>query len=693
MNLKYLCLLLFALPALMLGIEIGDGSILGLPEPGGNTGAVTIISDGANTSDCTVGGGSDWVACRDTGAAWTKAFPAGDFLDFNADGSPAYLEGRLFYDPDADAMAYYTFDGAVTMQIGQETWVKAKNTEGGPIADGDVVYISGAVGGSGVPTIGLAKGDAAATSNNIGIATMNIADNGIGMVTITGIVRGIDTAGLGEGTLLFLSATVAGGYTATAPVSPNYEASIGVVVADHINNGSIFVFVDHTHLGKGTAAQYKRGDESWQTLEGAVVENTPAGEVAAVTVQAAIDELDTEKAVQAVLAGLTNALSVQQVDPTLIVDVGVIYMEVEAQGGGDVDFIFGNALYTLDCTTGAGSGGKARIALTEGADANNPVENWVSAIVSGPDAILAVSTSHPTGTYANIAIVTVPDDTTFTAEGAYGFQRATESLTLTDNGALHHQREKLREGQAHWVSGTAPTLSIVPGTPDTVHLNTSAGVVRQLHRQTWGATTSSKYYYGNGTSQWDDIADLSAALSTDDGTSMSGKYFNLVVFGAMSKSGSSKVYVNLPTGSYNTAVSAQADANNTAVTSIPAELDSIGFLIARLVLRHQTSGGGDWTEVEVIDLRGSVPSAAGGGTSTVPATEFSDANFDIFNNADPTKNMQIDVSGVAPGTVRTLAVPDASGTIALQSAITATCAAGVASMTVTAGIVTALTCN
>jgi hypothetical protein len=347
----------------------------------------------------------------------------------------------------------------------------------------------------------------------------------------------------------------------------------------------------------------------------------------------------------------------------------------------------------LDCTTGAGSGGKARIALTEGADANNPVQNWVSAIVSGPDAVLAASTSHPTGTYANIAIVTVPDDTTFTAEGAYGFQRATESLTLASKGALHHQREKLREGIADWVSGVAPTLSIVPGTPDAVHLNTSGGVVRQLHRQTWDSTTSSKYYYGNGTSQWDDIADLSAALSTDTGSSMSGKFFNLVIFGAMSKSGSSKVYVNLPTGFYNTAVNAQADPNNTAVTTIPAELNSIGFLIARLVLQHQVSGGGDWTEVEVIDLLGTLPSAAGGGTSTVAATQFSDANFNVFNNADPTAILTLDLSGITTGNIRDLVVPDASGTIALESAINLTCAAGVASMTVTDGIVTALTCN
>jgi len=488
------------------------------------------------------------------------------------------------------------------------------------------------------------------------------------------------TTGFEDGSWFVLKNIGAGAVTVT-PTTSTIDGSATLVL---LSGQSAVIYSDDTNYFSRLVTDDQIASE---------VANTPSGNIAAVEVQAALDELDSEKAIQEVLAGLTNGLSVQQVDPTLLASAGTIYMEVEAQGGGDVDFIFNNALYTLDCTTGAGSGGKARIALSEGADANNPAQNWVTAIVSGPDAILAASTSYPTGTYANIAITTVPDDTTFTAEGAYGLQRATESLTLASKGALHHQREKLRSGLANWTSGVAPTLSIVPGSPDTVHLNTAGGVVRQLHRQTWSATTSSKYYYGNGTSQWDDIADLSAALIEADGSSLSGKYFNLVIFGAMSKSGSSKVYVNLPTGSYNSATNAQADPNNTAVTTIPTELSNIGFLIARLVLRHRVTGGGTWTEVETIDLRGQTPGAAGGGTSTVAATEFSDANFNVFNNTDPTKIVTLDVSGVTPGETSDLIIPDADGTIALQSAITATCAAGVASMTVTAGIVTALTCN
>jgi hypothetical protein len=46
---------------------------------------------------------------------------------------------------------------------------------------------------------------------------------------------------------------------------------------------------------------------------------------------------------------------------------------------------------------------------------------------------------------------------------------------------------------------------------------------------------------------------------------------------------------------------------------------------------------------------------------------YRDANFRILNNADVSKELAFDVSGVTTGTTRTLTVPDASGTIALTT--------------------------
>jgi len=44
---------------------------------------------------------------------------------------------------------------------------------------------------------------------------------------------------------------------------------------------------------------------------------------------------------------------------------------------------------------------------------------------------------------------------------------------------------------------------------------------------------------------------------------------------------------------------------------------------------------------------------------------FSDANFLLYDDADSTKNLAFQLSGITTGTTRTLTVPDKSGTLAM----------------------------
>jgi hypothetical protein len=55
------------------------------------------------------------------------------------------------------------------------------------------------------------------------------------------------------------------------------------------------------------------------------------------------------------------------------------------------------------------------------------------------------------------------------------------------------------------------------------------------------------------------------------------------------------------------------------------------------------------------------------------ASEPADDIFRVVGSADPTKKVAFEVDGLATGTVRTLTVPDASGTIALTTLIGAPC--------------------
>ena len=80
----------------------------------------------------------------------------------------------------------------------------------------------------------------------------------------------------------------------------------------------------------------------------------------------------------------------------------------------------------------------------------------------------------------------------------------------------------------------------------------------------------------------------------------------------------------------------------------------MGFLIARLTLKYTTGASGTWTLTENLDLRSS--GAVGG--SSAESNEFIDNVFRIQNVVDPTKQIDVDASGIATGTIRTITMPD-----------------------------------
>jgi len=165
-------------------------------------------------------------------------------IDFDTiTGSPAYLEGRLFYDNVDKALAYYNDVNGVTVNIGQENLVRVYNNTGSTIFNGKVCYINGAFGE--FPTVALAKADSLTTSQStLGICTADIPDSTYGYITTDGLVHDVNTFGMSAGAPLYLSAATAGEFTTTAPLQPNYAIIVGYVTKVDASTGVVYVHID-----------------------------------------------------------------------------------------------------------------------------------------------------------------------------------------------------------------------------------------------------------------------------------------------------------------------------------------------------------------------------------------------------------------------------------------------------------------
>lgn len=152
--------------------------------------------------------------------------------------------GELGWDDGNGTAALGLKGGNVTLQVGQEQVARVYNDSGVNLVDGQIVYISGAQGNR--VAVKLAQANSEATSvGTFGMVTEPILAGAEGFVTVSGVVNGLDTSALTQGSPVYLSAAVAGGYTTTKPVSPNHLVVLGWVERVHATVGSIYVKVDN----------------------------------------------------------------------------------------------------------------------------------------------------------------------------------------------------------------------------------------------------------------------------------------------------------------------------------------------------------------------------------------------------------------------------------------------------------------
>jgi len=135
----------------------------------------------------------------------------------------------------------------VLQQVGETQYYYIKASAA--IAKGELVMFDGSVGASGVlkgkPSTGVTNGQLI-----MGVAAEAIANNGFGLVSSFGLVRGFNTTGTpygevwADGDILYYNPSYVGGLTKNLPAAPTPHVVVAAVVnASSAGAGSVFVRV------------------------------------------------------------------------------------------------------------------------------------------------------------------------------------------------------------------------------------------------------------------------------------------------------------------------------------------------------------------------------------------------------------------------------------------------------------------
>lgn len=305
------------------------------------------------------------------------------------------------------------------------------------------------------------------------------------------------------------------------------------------------------------------------------------------------------------------------------------------------------------------------VALTAGTN-TSPTLNYV---YFNTCLVLTASTSgYPTTNFIPVGTVLVQSAASVATDGAYKVHQWSTNF----DGCLdyfQHIGFWIRNQSATWLSGgtTCVTITTNACTLDNVNFCTTAGQMLQLNQQCFPAfntsTGTNVYVTNHPCGAYTKVTDLNALLTDSCGVSMSGKRFSFVLWISQSESScDSKIFLNLPSGSYTSDTTAISDNNKYSNYSIPTAFKGTSFLVARLTFRHQTTGNGTWTLVDNEDLRGQLPSIVAGGSAGL-SSEFLDSNFAIRDNTNGTKVAKFEASGISACTTRTFTFPDANATL------------------------------
>jgi len=150
--------------------------------------------------------------------------------------------GALGYTPGDMLKSVYDYDDDGVVDSAERTEIIVRNSTGSTLTKGTVVYLSGATGNR--PNALRAQANTEATSSKtFGFVVADILNNADGYVASNGTLHDLDTSAFAAGDALWLSPTVAGGWTTTVPSEPDHSVFLGYVARSHPTLGRIVILI------------------------------------------------------------------------------------------------------------------------------------------------------------------------------------------------------------------------------------------------------------------------------------------------------------------------------------------------------------------------------------------------------------------------------------------------------------------
>jgi hypothetical protein len=237
-----------------------------------------------NVGDWVLYGSGTWQKSNGQNGTVTSVAVTESSAALNITGSPITTSGTINIGFAGTSAQYVAGDGSLitfpsTINNATNLLALVRNNTGATIPAGSLVYITGGLGNHAV--VSLAEANSEATSSQtFGMMQNDLADNTDGYVVISGQVTDLDTSAYADGTVLYLSPTVPGGWTGTKPVAPNHMVYVGTVIYSHAIHGTIQTRIQNgyelqelhnvliTSPANGNILQYDASISLWKNVAG-----------------------------------------------------------------------------------------------------------------------------------------------------------------------------------------------------------------------------------------------------------------------------------------------------------------------------------------------------------------------------------------------------------------------------------------